>query len=144
MDSTIASSDLLHANDILFPLIGALWACCTLIFNATLECNKIRDRVILADDEHHRIDAEYREHLMRNDWRPYAISVFFVCVAFAVLALWTPRLLPEAERSSAWPIACWVALFSVMMAICWAPTARRDWRAMRKAVEKHHANARNA
>jgi hypothetical protein len=127
----------MEPKDLLFPLIGALWACGNLIFTVTVEANKIRDRVIIGRDGEHALDLEFRKHLMRNDWRPYSRFVTVASLGFGALAVCSPYLLSDsAQRASAQPIALLVGVASFLMGACWIPAAFRDWNAMKRAIDR--------
>lgn len=127
----------MEPKDLLFPLIGALWAFGNLILTVTFEANRIRDRVIIGCDGEHDLDPEFRKHLMSNDWIPYSIFVTVACLSFGVLAVWSPHLLSDsAQRATAQPIALFVGFASVFMGACWILTAYRDWIAMKRAIAR--------
>jgi hypothetical protein len=127
----------MESKDLLFPLIGALWACANLIITVTVAADKIRDRVILGHDGEHRLDLEFRKHLMCNDWLPYAMFAAVACVGFAVLAVYSPCLLSEtAQRDNAQFIARLVGGASAGMGACWMWAACGDWRAMKRAIAR--------
>jgi hypothetical protein len=127
----------MEPKDLLFPLIGALWAFGNLILTVTFEANRIRDRVIIGRDGEHTLDPEFRKHLMSNDWIPYAIFVTVACLGFGVLAVWSPHLLSDpAQRASAQPIALFVGFASFFLGACWILTACRDLIAMKRAIAR--------
>ena len=123
---------------LLLPLVGAFWACATVILSATMEINKIRDRVILGNDSGQSIPLEHRVHTMKYDWLPMALCVIFMCSGFAVLIAYLPAFLPAEARPKAIPAATVIALFSALIGLVWIPGAFADWRAMKAAIERHH------
>ena len=126
----------LQPKDLLLPLIAALWACATLVFNVTTECNSIRNQVILGYDGTRAFTPVHREHMMHSDWLPYAILVALVCIGFATLAAWTPRLMPEpTNRRLARPISLFVCAGMAVMALAWIPSALSDWHYMRTTLD---------
>jgi SNF family Na+-dependent transporter len=125
----------MESKDLLFPLIGALWACANLIIAVTVEANKIRDRVIIGRDGEHALDPEFRKHLMCNDWLPYSGFIAVASLGFGALAVVSPYLLSEsAQRASARPIALFVGVASFLMGACWIPASYGDWNAMKRAI----------
>jgi hypothetical protein len=125
--------DMMYAKDLLFPLVGALWACGNLLFNAMVEANKIRDRVILGRDGNLTLDLEYRKLMIKNDWLPIAAFVSFACLGFSVLAFWSTYLLID-NQVSARPLTIFVGIASVLMGAAWTPAAYRDLTAMRRSI----------
>jgi len=124
----------MEPKDLLFPLIGALWASGNLIFSVMVEANKIRDRVILGRDGNLTFDIEHRKMMIRNDWLPFAAFVTFACLGFGTLAFGSPYLLAKTDQASAWPIAILVGVASVLMGLIWTPSAYRDLTAMRRSI----------
>ena len=125
----------MEPRDLLFPLIGALWASGNLIFNVMVEANKIRDRVILGRDGNLTFDTEHRKLMIKNDWLPFAAFVTFACLGFGALAFWSPYLL-KSDQASARPIAILVGVASVLMGAIWTPAAYRDLIAMRRSIAR--------
>lgn len=123
----------MDARDLLFPLVGALWACGNLLFNAMVEANKIRDRVILGRDGNLNLDLEHRKLMIKNDWLPIAAFVSFACLGFGVFAFWSTYLLND-NQSRARPIAICVGIALVLMGAVWTPAAYRDLTAMRRSI----------
>jgi len=131
----------METKDLLLPLIAALWGCTTLVFSATIELNKIRDRVILGQDAGQPIPPEHQKHIMHNDWKPMTACIIFVCLSFSALAASSPWLLTQRTLEASL-IAGGVAVFSAFMGLIWIPAARADWRAMNTAYEHHLADSR--
>ena len=142
MKCTTETNQGLHPKDVLLPLIGALWACATLLFSVTTHCNSIRDRVILGRDGTMDIPMSHRVHLMHSDWLPYALLVTLVCVGFSTLAACTPRMVSNAaQRSIARPIAIFVSVGTAVMALAWVPSAFSDWFYMRDTLQSAQVSA---
>lgn len=120
------------SNNVILPLLAALWACTSLVFTVTKELNAIRDRVIWGENGKPLPDGQ-GEHLMRNDWFPMCICIICVCVGFSGLSAAMPFMIPDSQTSGSIAVCLCVAGFSFLMAAAWIPSGRRDWKAMESA-----------
>ena len=133
-----------HPKDVLLPLVGAMWACASLIYTVTKDLNTMRDKVVTGFADGAWLTLPHRDHMMVADWLPYAISVFIVCIGFGCFALWVPTLLPATAASKrAKPVSRFVACFAFIIIIVWAPGAIRDWRLMQQEVAAAKLKASN-
>jgi hypothetical protein len=88
----------MQLRDLLLPLLAALWALCTIVFNGTKELNFIRDRIMFADAEGFRATLPNRKLLAWNDWLPLLMLMIFACIAFGAVSGFSPMLLAAADR----------------------------------------------
>ena len=134
--------DGLHPKDLLLPLIGALWACSTLVFSVATYCDVIRNRVILGRDGAIKLPMDYREHIITHDWVPYACLVALICIGFSTLAAYAPRLLDQPEhRRTARPIALFISVTTAIYAIVWIISIPGDYSLMRAAIQAKRSPA---
>jgi len=131
----------MEMKDLLLPLIAALWGCANLVLAATVELNKLRDKIILGHDAGHPVTLEHQKHIMNNDWKPMAACAIIVCLGFSAVAAFSPLLLNE-QTFKVSLIALGIASFSALMGLVWIPGALADWRAMNAAYEHRFAQAR--
>jgi hypothetical protein len=125
----------MEVKDLLLPLVGALWACASLVLPLVQELNRIRDKVLTGFDGTIVLKTEHRLLLLENDWCMLGAFVVVLCIAFGVIAGASPLLLAPPRRSRmVWIIAGFVALVATGTGVLWATTSPPDYRAMRKAI----------
>lgn len=124
------------ADNFALPLVGALWACTTLTVTVNCELNRIRNVILLGDDDGKLMPVFLREHMMYNDWLPMFRCIIAACLGFSAISVCSPIFLPPENRTlSAWSIAVGVAVYTSAMAVVWIPAARKDWNAMKLAIK---------
>lgn len=134
----------MQLRDLSLPLLAALWALCTIVFNGTKELNFIRDRIMFADAEGFRATLPNRKLLAWNDWLPLLMLMIFACIAFGAVSGFSPMLLAAADRLPyAWALAIFVALCACGMAITLIVTGIGEWRLMCKCLRAKNSRPKD-
>lgn len=121
--------------DLLFPLVGALWACATLNLHVTRYLNEIRNVVIIGEFEGSKIDREIVSHMTKSDWFSMYTFIVAVDIAFGFLILLSPFLINSDERTFiTWVLCIIVSAIPIAMGVLWFWHGLADYKIMKRAV----------
>lgn len=134
--TSVAKRIPIEPKDLLLPLIGALWACATLVLSLTLELNKLRDKILVGSDGGCVLGPEHRLLMIESDWIPLGWLVVGLCFAFGAMACAMLFLMSKEDRShlAIRAVVLIVVLVSFSSGVAWKITSYRDLAAMRKEL----------